>query len=126
MTKANELIWDALLIDYSVAKEKLQVQLEPDDDPNEYQRQFETLILQIKQKLDMKLNIYGGNDRSKLEEILADVENAKTSKNQYLWETLLDKVLNELQNYTDQEFELPPDSNLVKEEIDKRQKEFKF
>jgi len=44
----------------------------------------------------MKLNIYGGNDRSKLEEILADVENAKTSKNQYLWETLLDKVLNEL------------------------------
>lgn len=44
----------------------------------------------------MKLNIYGGNDWSKLEEIQADVENAKTTKNQYLRETLLDKVINEL------------------------------
>jgi len=39
------------------------------------------LILSIKQKLDMKLNIYGGNDKTKLEEIMADVENAKTTKN---------------------------------------------
>ncbi len=29
----------------------------------------------------MKLNIYGGNERSKLEEIMADIENAKTTKN---------------------------------------------
>lgn len=118
LTKANELIKEALLIDYSTTKEKLQVQLEPDDDPSDFQRPFERLIVQIKQKLDMKLNIYGGPE-NKLEEIMADVENAKTTKNTYLRETLLDKVLNELMNYQTVDYTPPQDVVLVKEELEK-------
>ena len=73
----------------------------------------------------MKLNIYGGPE-NKLEEIMADVENAKTTKNTYLRETLLDKVLNELMNYQVQEYTPNPEANLVKEEIDKEEKEYKY
>ena len=66
----------------------------------------------------MKLNIYGGPE-NKLEEIMADVENAKTTKNTYLRETLLDKVLNELMNYQTVDYTPPQDGVLVKEELEK-------
>ena len=49
---------------------------------------------------------------------MSDVENAKTTKNTYLRESLLDKVLNELINYPTLEYEADPSKNLVKEEIE--------
>lgn len=73
----------------------------------------------------MKLNIYGSPE-TKLEEIMADVENAKTTKNTYLWETLLDKTLNELINYAEPEFDIDPAWNLVPTEVEKEKKDHAY
>jgi hypothetical protein len=113
------------MIDYSLAKNKLQVELEEDEDPSEHQRPFDKLIKAIKQKLDLKLNIYG-EPETILEQIITDVENAKTTKNLYLRETLLDKVLKELIDYEEPEFEPDLTKNLVQEEIDKEEMDFKL
>jgi hypothetical protein len=52
------------------------------------------------------------------------VENAKTTKNQKMRETLLDKALKSLQEFEEQDFELEEDSTLVEEEIKVASKKF--
>lgn len=52
------------------------------------------------------------------------MENAKTTKNQKMRETLLNKALKELQDFDEPEFEVDPDSNMVEEEIKAAQRKF--
>lgn len=58
------------------------------------------------------------------EMIILDVENAKTTKNVKMRETLLDKALKQLIEYEEPEFEVRPEDNLVEEEIVASQKKF--
>ena len=56
--------------------------------------------------------------------IILDVENAKTTKNARMRETLLDKAIKQLIEYEEPEFEVRPEDNLVEEEIVTAQKKF--
>ena len=58
------------------------------------------------------------------EMIILDVENAKTTKNVKMRETLLDKAMKQLIEYEEPEFEIRPEDNLVEEEIIAAQKKF--
>jgi len=47
-------------------------------------------------KLSLKTNIYGGDPESVHEQIILDVENAKTTKNSKMRQMLLDKAVKAL------------------------------
>jgi hypothetical protein len=66
-------------------------------------------------KLQLKTNLYGGDPESVQEQILVDVENAKSTKNVKMRQTLLGRALTQLQEYEVPEFEPLP--NLVPEEV---------
>ncbi len=75
-------------------------------------------------KLSLKTNIYGGDPESIQEQIILDVENAKTTKNTKMRETLLDKALKALQDFEEQEFTIDEAQDLVPEEIETAKKKF--
>ena len=61
--------------------------------------------------------MYGGDPDSMHELTILDVENAKTTKNSKMKQTLLGKALRQLQEYEEPEFEVKPEEDLVEEEI---------
>lgn len=48
ISKAEEQIKKAMLIDYSIAKEKLQIQLNPEEEAGNFQREFERVLKRLK------------------------------------------------------------------------------
>jgi hypothetical protein len=75
-------------------------------------------------KLDLKTNLYGGDPETVQDQIILDVENAKTTRNGKMRETLLDKALKALQEYEEPEYKPDPSKDLVEEEILVEQKNF--
>ena len=117
ISKAEEQIRKAMLIDYSLAQDSLQIELNEDEEPGDFQREFERVISRMKKCIDLRLNIHGEPD-TEIEQMILDIENAKSTGNMYLRETLLDKVLQQLLEYSDPEFELTDEQ---KEELDEEQ-----
>jgi hypothetical protein len=72
----------------------------------------------------LKTNLYGGDPDSMHDVIILDVENAKTTKNGKMRETLLDKAIKQLIEYEEPEFEVNSEDNLVEEEIVAASKKF--
>jgi hypothetical protein len=126
ISKAEEQIKKAMLIDYSIAKEKLQIELNEDEEPGDYQREFQKVIHRLKKQVDLRLNIYG-EPESEIDQMILDVENAKSTSNMYLRETLIDKVLHQLLEFQEPEFELDDEEekNLNEEERHEKEVEFK-
>jgi hypothetical protein len=75
------------------------MELTADDDPANFQRPQDKLIKFLLKKLDLKTNLYGGDPETVQDQIILDVENAKTTRNQKMRETLLGKALRSLQGY---------------------------
>mmetsp|Transcript_32605 Transcript_32605/g.49859 ORF Transcript_32605/g.49859 Transcript_32605/m.49859 type:complete len:138 (+) Transcript_32605:170-583(+) len=75
-------------------------------------------------KLDLKTNLYGGDPETVQEQIILDVENAKTTRNQKMRETLLDKALKALQEYEEPIYKVDESKDLVDEEIVAEKKDF--
>lgn len=75
-------------------------------------------------KLSLKTNLYGGDPDNVQDQIIIDVENAKTTKNQRMRETLLSKALKELQEFEEPDFEVDPEAQMVEEEIKQAQRKF--
>ena len=75
-------------------------------------------------KLSLKTNIYGGDPESVHEQIILDVENAKTTKNPKMRQMLLDKAVKALQDFEVPEFSVRPETNLVEEEIIQAKRKF--
>lgn len=115
-----------MLIDYSLARDKLQLQLNPDEEPGDFQREFERVLTRLKKCIDLRLNIYG-EPETEIDQMILDVENAKSTSNMYLRETLIDKVLQKLQEYTEPEFELTDEEekNFTPEQKEKEEISFK-
>lgn len=105
------------MIDYSEVSSKLQVELTEDDNPDDFARPYDHALKFLLKKLSLKTNLYGGDPDSMHELIILDVENAKTTKNSKMRETLLDKAIKQLIEYEEPEFEILPEQNLVEEEI---------
>ncbi len=61
--------------------------------------------------------MYGGDPDNIQDQILVDVENAKSTKNVKMRETLLNKALKDLREFDEPDFEVDPDANMVDEEI---------
>jgi hypothetical protein len=55
-----------------------------------------------------------------------DVENAKTTKNVKMRQTLLDKAVKQLQDFEEAPFEVLPEQNLVQCEVEEARKLFKL
>ena len=68
-------------------------------------------------KLQLKTNLYGGDPDNIQDQIIIDVENAKTTKNQKMRETLLGKALKDLVEFEEPDFEVDPAADMVEEEI---------
>lgn len=68
-------------------------------------------------KLQLKTNLYGGDPDNIQDQIIIDVENAKSTKNSKMRETLLGKALKDLAEFEEPDFEVDPSSDLVEEEI---------
>jgi len=100
------------------------VELKEDDNPDDFARPYDRALKFLLKKLSLKTNLYGGDPDSMHEMIILDVENAKTTKNVKMRETLLDKALKQLIEYEEPEFEVRPEDNLVEEEIVAAQKKF--
>ena len=111
-------------IDYSLTLKQIPGDLKEDDDPADFQRPYDKVLKFLLKQLNLKTNLYGGEPDSVQELIILDVENAKTTKNQKMRETLLDKALKELQDYEEPEFTVDPADNLVEEEINAAKKKF--
>ena len=71
-----------MLIDYSIARNKLQIELNEDEQPGDFQREFERVLTRLKKSIDLKLNIYGEPDND-IDQMILDVENAKSTSNIY-------------------------------------------
>lgn len=125
ISKAEEQIRKAMLIDYSLAKDKLQIELREDDEPGDFQREFERVLERLKKCIDLRLNIYGEPD-SEIDQMILDVENAKNTSNMYLRETLIDKVLQQLLEYSEPEFELTDEEEKELTPEQKEAEEIKF
>ena len=100
------------------------MELKEDDNPDDFARPYDRALKFLLKKLSLKTNLYGGDPDSMHEMIILDVENAKTTKNVKMRETLLDKALKQLIEYEEPEFEVRPEDNLVEEEIVAAQKKF--
>ena len=75
-------------------------------------------------KLDLKTNLYGGDPETAQDQLILDVENAKTTRNAKMRETLLDKALRTLQEYEEPVYKKDPTMDLVEEEIEAEKKTF--
>jgi hypothetical protein len=79
-------------------------------------------------KLQLKTDLYGGGPSTVQDQIIFDVESAKTSaktaKSQKMRETLLDKALKALQEFEEPVYKVDPDKDLVEEEIEEEKKKF--
>lgn len=103
---------------------QVQLDIKEDDDLGDFQRPYQKVLKFLLKKLSLKTNVYGGDPDTVHEQIILDVENAKTTRNVKMRETLLDKALKQLQEYEEPEFFLDPSSNLVEEEIKQEKKKF--
>jgi len=112
------------MIDYSETAKSLQVELTEDDNPDDFARPYDRALKFLLKKLSLKTNLYGGDPDSMHELIILDVENAKTTKNAKMRETLLDKAIKQLYEYEEPEFEVRPQDRLVESEIAAAQKKF--
>ena len=112
------------MIDYSETTKNLSFDLTDNDNPDDFARPYDRALKFILKKLSLKTNLYGGDPDSMHELIILDVENAKTTKNAKMRETLLDKAIKQLLEYEEPEFEVRPEDNLVEEEIVAAQKKF--
>ena len=65
-----------------------------------------------------------GDPETVHDQIILDVENAKTTRNQKMRETLLEKALRALNEYEEPEYKLDPKKDLVEEEITEEKKKF--
>ena len=124
LSRASLQLKKALMIDYSEVAKNLQVELTEDDNPDDFARPYDRALKFLLKKLSLKTNLYGGDPDSMHELIILDVENAKTTKNAKMRETLLDKAVKQLIEYEEPEFEVRPEDNLVEEEIVAAQKRF--
>lgn len=68
-------------------------------------------------KLQLKTNLYGGDPDNMQDQIIIDVENAKSTKNAKMRETLLGKALKDLSEFEESDFEVDPTADMVDEEI---------
>jgi len=102
----------------------IHIELTEDDDPSNFQRPEDKTIKFMLKKLDLKTNLYGGDPETVQDQIILDVENAKTTRNQKMRETLLDKALKALQEYEEPVYKVDPEKDLVEEEIEAEKKAF--
>ena len=124
LSRASLQLKKALMIDYSETTKNLSFDLTDNDNPDDFARPYDRALKFILKKLSLKTNLYGGDPDSMHELIILDVENAKTTKNAKMRETLLDKAIKQLLEYEEPEFEVRPEDNLVEEEIVAAQKKF--
>ena len=124
LSRASLQLKKALMIDYSETTKNLAFELTENDNPDDFARPYDRALKFILKKLSLKTNLYGGDPDSMHELIILDVENAKTTKNAKMRETLLDKAIKQLLEYEEPEFEVRPEDNLVEEEIVAAQKKF--
>ena len=89
------------------------------DDASNFQRPQDKIIKFLMKKLELKTNLYGGDPETVQDQVILDVENAKTTRNQKMRETLLDKALKALQEFEEPEYKVDPARDLVEEEIAK-------
>jgi hypothetical protein len=78
----------------------------------------------LQKKLSLKTNLYGGDPDNIQDQIIIDVENAKTTKNSKMRETLLGKALKDLIEFEEPEFEVDPSLDMVEEEVKAAQRKF--
>lgn len=95
-----------------------------DDNPDDFARPYDRALKFLLKKLNLKTNLYGGEPESVTDQIILDVENAKTTKNAKMRQNLLDKAIKLLQEFEEPEFEVKPEDNLVEEEIELARKKF--
>ena len=117
LSRASLQLKKALIIDYSEVAKNISLELTEDDNPDDFARPYDRALKFLLKKLSLKTNLYGGDPDSMHELIILDVENAKTTKNSKMRETLLDKAIKQLMEYEEPEFEVLPEQNLVEEEI---------
>lgn len=96
LSKASVQLQKALKIDYSTVNKQLGFTLEEEDNPNDFSRPYDKALKFLLKKLSLKTNIYGGDPESVHEQVILDVENAKTTKNQKMRQMLLDKAVKAL------------------------------
>lgn len=124
LTKAALQLKKALMIDYSAVMKTFPFEMTADDNPEDFIRPFDRALKFLLKKLNLKINLYGGEPENPTDLIILDVENAKTTKNGKMRQTLLDKAVKLLLDYEEPEFEVRPDENLVDEEIEAKKKKF--
>lgn len=97
-----------------------------EEDIGDFERVYDKTIKFLLKKLSLKTNLYGGEPENPQDQIILDVENAKTTRNVKMRQTLLDKAVKQLQDFEEPEFEVLPEQNLVQCEIDEAAKKFKL
>jgi len=87
----------ALNIDYSVVAKSLNLgELTDEEDIGDFERIYDKTIKFLLKKLSLKTNLYGGESENPLDQIILEVENAKTTRNSKMRSTLLDKAVKAL------------------------------
>jgi hypothetical protein len=59
----------------------VQVEITENDDSSNFQRPLDKVVRFLMKKLDLKTNLYGGDPETIQDQIVLDVENAKTTRN---------------------------------------------
>ena len=127
MSKAANQLRKALNIDYSAVAKSLNLgELTDEEDIGDFERIYDKTIKFLLKKLSLKTNLYGGESENPQDQIILEVENAKTTRNTKMRSTLLDKAVKQLQDFEEPEFEVHPEQNLVQCEIDEAAKKFKL
>ena len=71
-------------------------ELTEEEDIGDFERIYDKTIKFLLKKLSLKTNLYGGESENPQDQIILEVENAKTTRNIKMRETLLDKAVKAL------------------------------
>jgi hypothetical protein len=78
--KAESHLTKVLMLDTFIPLAKLKDKPTEKDDPALFQRVYEKYYLNLKEKLQLKMNLYGGESQKDLDKIMLEIENAASSE----------------------------------------------
>jgi hypothetical protein len=81
LRRAEENVTKAVLLDYSILEDKLEVEMDENEDPGYYMRPYERMTKILSDKLRLKRDIFA-EPKNDVEKTIMELESIKTSKSE--------------------------------------------
>jgi len=101
-----------LELDYSNPLTKIKVKYDEGEDLSLYQRPYDRYLISLRDKIKLKLNIYG-ESKTVIENVIQNLESVTLSKGENMRIEILQKSLGSLVNLEERDYYYDPARDLV-------------